>query len=155
MPWAAGPGAGFTTGTPWLALNANHDEVNAEAARADPDSVFHFYRQLIALRRSEPLLTTGRYRLILEDHPQVYAYMRVAAGGEGGEGRAEGAAGGGALLVMANFSKETAQLRWPDDVASRAAEVLLSNLPVASPAVAALALPLTLAPWEGCWLKLG
>jgi oligo-1,6-glucosidase len=152
MPWSAGPGAGFTTGTPWLALNANHDEVNAEAARADPDSVFHFYRQLIALRRTEPLLTMGRYRLLLDDHPQVYAYLREADAGDGGESPA---AGGPALLVLANFSPETTQLRWPDDLASRPAEVLLSNLPVPSASAEVLAATLTLAPWEGRLLKLG
>ena len=50
MQWDAGEHAGFTTGTPWLAVNPNHREINAEAARADPASVFHHYRRLIALR---------------------------------------------------------------------------------------------------------
>ena len=52
MQWDAGPHAGFTTGEPWLGVNPNHVEINAEAARADPDSVFHHYRQLIELRHA-------------------------------------------------------------------------------------------------------
>jgi len=160
MPWKAGPGAGFTTGRPWLALNPNHDEVNAEAARADPDSVFHFYRQLIALRRSEPLLTHGCYRLILEDHPQVYAYLRETSVDESG-GEAGSAAGGSAsdapaLLVLANFSDAPAQVELPTELGSRAAALLLSNLGAAAPdaPASAMAASFTLAPWEGRWLKL-
>ena len=45
---------GFTTGTPWLPANANHDVINAAAAVADPDSVFHHYRRLIELRHDRP-----------------------------------------------------------------------------------------------------
>ncbi len=54
VQWDASPQAGFTTGTPWLAVNPNHTEINAEAALADPDSVFHHYRRLIELRHTLP-----------------------------------------------------------------------------------------------------
>jgi oligo-1,6-glucosidase len=142
MPWTSAPGAGFSSGTPWLALNERHVDMNAESARADPDSVFHFYRQLIALRRSEPLLTTGRYRLILDDHPQVYAYLREE--GEGENLRA--------LLVLANFSDESAAVNLPKDLAGRTASELIGNLGPAR--WAQLPATLTLAPWEGRWLAL-
>ena len=52
MQWDASEQAGFTTGTPWIAVNPNHAEINAQAARADPDSVFHHYRRLIELRHT-------------------------------------------------------------------------------------------------------
>src|SRR3712207_4755259 len=54
MQWDATEHAGFTAGTPWLAVNPNHREINAQAAAADPDSVFHHYRRLIELRHTEP-----------------------------------------------------------------------------------------------------
>ena len=59
MQWDASPHAGFTTGTPWLPVNPNHTEINAEAARKDPDSVFHHYRRLIALRHVLPVVVHG------------------------------------------------------------------------------------------------
>ena len=53
MQWDDSPHAGFTTGTPWIAVNPNHATINAAAARADPDSVFHHYRRLIELRHTD------------------------------------------------------------------------------------------------------
>ena len=64
MQWDASPNAGFTSGTPWLPVNPNHTEINAEAARADPDSVFHHYRRLIELRRTEPVVAFGDFTML-------------------------------------------------------------------------------------------
>src|SRR5699024_1416217 len=55
MQWTAGPNAGFTTGTPWLQVNPNAAEINAEACLADPESVLHYYRRLVALRKQYPV----------------------------------------------------------------------------------------------------
>ena len=77
VAWNDGPNAGFTTGEPWIGLNPNYVEVNAEAALADPDSVFHHYRQLIALRHSHDVVVHGDYRLLLPDDEQVFAYVRT------------------------------------------------------------------------------
>lgn len=76
MQWTAGPGAGFTTGTPWLALNPNHAEINVAADRADPDGVFAHYQALIGLRKAHPILTQGSFVPLAEDHPSVWAYAR-------------------------------------------------------------------------------
>ena len=62
MQWDASEHAGFTTGTPWLAVNPNHVEINAAAERADPDSVFHHYRRLIELRHAEPAVASATSR---------------------------------------------------------------------------------------------
>ena len=80
MQWDASPHAGFTTGTPWLPVNPNHTEINAEAARKDPDSVFHHYRRLIELRHVLPVVVHGDYRLLLPDDEQVFAYVRTLDG---------------------------------------------------------------------------
>jgi hypothetical protein len=90
MQWDASPHAGFTTGEPWIALNPNHAEINAQAARADPDSVFHTYRRLIELRHTEPAVAHGDFTMLLEDDETVYAFTRRLGGTE--------------LLVVANFS---------------------------------------------------
>ena len=57
------------TGTPWIAVNPNHTEINAEAAIADPDSVFHHYRRLIELRNTEPAVAHGDFTMLLAGRP--------------------------------------------------------------------------------------
>ena len=79
MQWDATEHAGFTTGTPWLPVNPNHVEINAEAAVADPDSVFHHYRRLIALRREHRVVVDGDVRFLLREHEQLFAYVRRLA----------------------------------------------------------------------------
>ena len=76
MQWDGGTNAGFTSGTPWLAVNPNHTLINAAAQLDDPDSVFHFYRRLIALRKELDIISKGDYHLLLEDHPWLFAYER-------------------------------------------------------------------------------
>ena len=53
VQWDASPGAGFTSGTPWIAINPDHVEVNAAAQVGEPASVFEHYRQLIELRHTD------------------------------------------------------------------------------------------------------
>ena len=92
VQWDASPGAGFTTGTPWLAINPDHTTVNAAAQVGDPGSVFEHYRRLIALRHADPVVTDGDFELLLPDHPTVWAFLRRTADAE--------------LLVAANFSAD-------------------------------------------------
>ncbi len=77
MQWSAGPGAGFTTGEPWLPLAPDSDRRNVLAERADPRSLLHLYRDLLALRRVTPALTRGTYRT-LSAPDGVFAYERDA-----------------------------------------------------------------------------
>ena len=128
MQWDAGAHAGFTTGTPWLAVNPNHREVNAEAARADPASVFHHYRRLIALRHAEPAVVEGDFTMLLGDDERVYAFTRRLGDVE--------------LLVLGNFSGEPVV---PDLTGWAGAEVVAGDpAPDGS---------LALAPWEGRALR--
>jgi oligo-1,6-glucosidase len=124
MQWDASEHAGFTTGTPWIPVNPNHREINAQAERADPDSVFHHYRRLIALRHEEPAVADGDFTMLLDDDPRIYAFTRRLEDVE--------------LLVVANFGREPAEAAiegWDG------AEVVLSNVDDPSG-------PRTLAPWE-------
>ena len=90
MHWDASANAGFTSGEPWIAVNPNHLEINAEAARADHDSVFHHYRRLIELRHTDPVVVDGDFTMLLPDDEHVYAYTRRLGEDE--------------LLVVANVS---------------------------------------------------
>ena len=70
------PHAGFSTTTPWIALNANHVEINAAEQLARPDSPFHCYRQLIALRKAYPVVRHGGFELLDGDDPERISYRR-------------------------------------------------------------------------------
>lgn len=124
MPWTADqPNAGFTSGSPWLKLNPNWPQINAAQALADPDSVFHYYQRLIALRREHAILVHGRTRLLLSEHPQIYAYTRTLAQDTGLE----------QLLVICNFSADTPLFELPAELgfnpAIHPAELLIGNYP--------------------------
>ena len=66
MQWNDGSEAGFTTGQPWIAFNPNYKEINAAAEREDSDSVFTYYKKLIRLRKTLPVIVCGTYELLLE-----------------------------------------------------------------------------------------
>jgi oligo-1,6-glucosidase len=80
MQWSAGKGGGFTTGRAWLKLNPNHLEINAEAAVADPDSIYHYYRRLIRLRKEHSLFVYGDFQPLPTGVAGVYAFERKLAG---------------------------------------------------------------------------
>lgn len=120
MQWSAGKNAGFTTGEPWIMLNPNYTEINAEAEECDPDSVLHYYRALIALRNGTPALLRGDWRELLPESAQVVAYARELEGEK--------------YTVLCNLSGESAELPC---ALSEFGELVLSNMP-ADPAAKAL-----------------
>ena len=112
MQWSAAPNAGFTAGQPWLPVNPNYRTVNAEAQQADPDSIFNYYRRLIALRKNPELRETLVYGALIpacEDQQGLLAYHRRADRD---------------LLVLANLQSEARQVKLPGP----AKRVLLNNL---------------------------
>ncbi|ROR92993.1 alpha-glucosidase [Nocardioides aurantiacus] len=76
VQWTAGRHAGFTTGEPWLLVNPNHVEINAESQYDDADSVYSYYRRLIALRHDEPVVARGDFTMLVPEHEQLYAFTR-------------------------------------------------------------------------------
>jgi oligo-1,6-glucosidase len=129
MQWDATSHAGFTSGTPWIAVNPNFVEINAEAALADEGSVFHYYRRLIALRHDEPVVAHGDFTMLLASDPVVYAFTRRLADVE--------------LLVLGNFSAESVTADVPAAAEWAAARLLIANYPPYDDAPA-----LVLRPWE-------
>ena len=111
MQWDESRHAGFTKGTPWIAVNPNYREINAAREMADPDSVFRYYQKLIRLRKEYPVFADGVFSLLLEEDEQIFAYTRTDEESE--------------LLVWANFTDRLAQCIWPEEW--KEAEVLLSN----------------------------
>lgn len=102
MQWDDSDHAGFTTGVPWIPVKPNRTEINAEAAKADHGSVFHYYRRLIALRHELPVVATGFFTMLLERDPKIYAFTRSLDQDE--------------LLVLGNFSSDDQAVDLPDEV---------------------------------------
>lgn len=113
MQWTAGPNAGFTTGTPWIPMSDNYQTINAEACLTDPDSVYYYYKKLIELRHTLPIITDGEYELLDPADEKVYAYLRK------GEGET--------LAVIANFTAEELDYTLPASVQWTSSEPVLSN----------------------------
>ena len=83
MQWDATENAGFTTGKPWIMVNPNYKEINAEAELKDKNSFFHYYKKLVALRRRSEwsdLIVYGRYRLLDTDSSEIFSYTRELDG---------------------------------------------------------------------------
>jgi oligo-1,6-glucosidase len=130
MQWDASAGAGFTEGTPWIAINPDHVEVNVAAQLDDADSVLAHHRRLIELRHTDPVVTTGDFELLLPEHPSVWAFLRRGPDAE--------------LLVAANLSGSAVELALPLAQDWTAAQPVLANLPSPPQPVPEL----TLRPWE-------
>src|SRR3989304_3991197 len=80
LPWNASRHGGFTTGKPWLPLHHGYPSRNVEAQGADPDSVFQFYRRLIALRRPPAGLRAAPFHNLTRRPARGWAYLRQAPG---------------------------------------------------------------------------
>ncbi|WP_175073908.1 alpha-glucosidase C-terminal domain-containing protein [Terribacillus sp. AE2B 122] len=76
MQWDTSEQAGFTTGTPWLPVNPNYKEINVQSGVDNPDSVLQFYRKLIRLRKESSIMVYGDFEIILNDHEQIFGYIR-------------------------------------------------------------------------------
>jgi oligo-1,6-glucosidase len=127
MQWDTSGNGGFSDTNPWMPANPNYVAINAAAAFIDPASVWHHYRRLIELRHNDPVVTYGRFRMLLPQHQHIYAYVREL--------------GTQALLVLGNFSSKSQPLELPDRWADAPLE--LGNYTLADAAAAA-----RLRPWE-------
>ena len=112
VQWDDSPQGGFTTGTPWIPVNPNYREINARAETADPGSVFHYYRKLIALRKQNPVIVYGKYELLFRESQELFVYTRTL--------------GQEKLLVVCNFSPRETPFAVPDEFVG--APLLISNM---------------------------
>ncbi len=111
MQWSAELWAGFSTVQPWMPVNPNYETVNVRAALQDPDSVFHYYRKLIALRKQYPVLRDGSFRLLDPADEKTFCYCRETDGEQ--------------LWVQCNFTGETL----PCQRVPAQAKLVLGNYP--------------------------
>ena len=130
MPWDATSNAGFTTGAPWLPLNADWKTRNVAAQVSDPCSLLALYRELLALRRATPALSVGDYAPAASDS-DVLAFERMQDDDR--------------LFIALNLSAEPRALNLP--AGTTIGDILLSTLEDASPSP-------TLRANEGCIIRL-
>lgn len=116
MQWNAEPHAGFTTGTPWIGVVDNYKSINAAAQVEDPDSIFRWYRTLIALRKQYKVISEGRIQMLMPDDDALLAYRRWTDDEE--------------LLVVCNLTADTAPVTLPEGW--QEARRLLGNYPAAN-----------------------
>ena len=110
MQWDASENAGFTTGTPWIAVNPNYKKINVADQLKREDSVFHYYQKLIRLRKENEIIVYGNYELLLPEDENIFAYVRTLDNQK--------------LLVVCNFSKAEQKF---DFSGYENAKVLISN----------------------------
>ncbi len=121
MQWnASSEMAGFTSGnSTWLGVNPNYVDINVETQLGDPDSILSFYKQLIRLRKDQPVFVYGTYELLQANHPKLFAYTRKW--------------GKKVALVVNNFSEDVTRFRVPGSSAVSAGgklgdfELVLAN----------------------------
>ena len=80
MQWDGSEKAGFTTGTPWLGIPANHSYINVEDESKDPDSVLSFYKKLVALRKENEIIADGQIRFTDAGNDNIISYVRTLNG---------------------------------------------------------------------------
>lgn len=136
MQWSSAPQGGFTTGTPWLAVNPNYTKINASTQVDDNHSVYGYHRQLIALRRHTPALVHGEYRDLAPEHPKLFVYTRTLKDEQ--------------YLIAINFSRETQDWTLPEG--KKILQTVISNRP--EDAASAGADHLTLQAWQAAIFKL-
>jgi len=113
MQWDNSEYAGFSTHKPWL-MPTNQAEVNVKDELVTGE-IFAYYQKLIKLRKTQPIISVGDFNPLLENDPQVFAYLRDYKGQT--------------LVVLNNFYGKSTTVQLPDSLANRSGKILISNYP--------------------------
>jgi len=113
MQWDSSPNGGFTAAPrAWLAVNPNYKDINAKQELADPNSIYHYFRQMADLRRKTPAFVYGDYKDVDPSNPKIFAYTRTL--------------GKEKYLVVLNFSVGAVSYSLPSGM--KAGDLVISNL---------------------------
>lgn len=121
MQWSKDLFAGFSDSKPWLPLNPDHPDRNVEHQQKDPDSLLNFYKQLIHLRRSMPILQHGSMRLLTSFPGQILVYLREVEGTR--------------VLILLNFQLKLLNCKLPDEINLKNARLLINSIPESIPSI--------------------
>lgn len=134
VQWTSGKNAGFTTGTPWIMVNPNYREINAEAELQNPDSVYYFYQKLIALRHENEIVISGKYEGLDLENPAVFAYTRTL--------------GSKKWLIVCNFTGDSVPFDWQKYLQTDKPYIIIGNVKSSEYPDSKV-----LEPWEGIVLS--
>jgi oligo-1,6-glucosidase len=113
MHWDNSQHAGFTRGTPWIGINPNYKSINVVDAEKDRNSVLHFYRRMIKLRKENEVFIYGDYIPLNNEESPIYAYKR--------------ASNEVVFLIVLNFSSEPRVFTLLPDMREKTLKLLVSN----------------------------
>ncbi|MDZ7542759.1 glucohydrolase, partial [Clostridium perfringens] len=102
MQWSNSINAGFSNSKPWIGINPNYKYINVEDQINDKESILNFYKDMIRIRKNNPILIYGEYKLILENHDKIYAYIR-----EINEEK---------FIIITNLSENKAQYKYENEI---------------------------------------
>ncbi len=113
VQWTSGENAGFTTGTPWMPINPNYVDINVEEAMSDPDSIYNFYKKLIAYRKGNEIIRNGIYKTNYTSSKDIMCYERWYNGSR--------------LFVICNFKNKEVKFKVPASCAYSHCSLEMSN----------------------------
>ncbi len=113
MQWNKNENAGFSKGTPWIKVNRNYKEINAEEEIKDHNSVFNYYKKLISIRKKNDVIVYGKYIELAKDDENIFAYLRVLNDEK--------------ILVVCNFRENENEFSLDHNIQYNRKELLISN----------------------------
>jgi oligo-1,6-glucosidase len=134
MQWNATTNAGFTTGKPWLTINDNYKTVNVEASEKDENSILNYAKKLAKIRKDNPILIYGKFEIIDDKNPNIFAYTRDLDGNK--------------VLILLNFTNQISKVSLPKEM--KLSDELINNLQSIKPQGETI----TLQPYQSCIVKL-
>lgn len=116
VQWSKDINAGFSKSTPWINVNSNYMTINVVDALANKNSIWYFYQKLIQLRKKLPIIRYGDFKLLEEDNPDIFIYLRTYKTQK--------------LLVIASFTNKNITVKLPIEFVSDKTTILVSNYEV-------------------------
>ena len=113
VQWDDTQNAGFTTGEPWLKVAPSYREINAKQAENDGNSVLHYYKKLIKLRKNDKAFVYGKYRDLMPKSKTLLVYLRESEYGT--------------LLVVNNFANKRVKFALPKSSDGKEYKLVTSN----------------------------
>jgi alpha-glucosidase len=118
MQWNDSANAGFSVAPPWLPVDERYKTYNVETERKNPQSILNYYRQLLAMRHTNPALLDGNYIALNEDDLNVVSYVRSYKGKN--------------VVVVLNMSASAQKVSLSlaaNNISAKAGKTLLASFP--------------------------
>ncbi|MBF2751241.1 MULTISPECIES: alpha-glucosidase [Staphylococcus] len=113
MQWNQNKNAGFSDHQPWFPVNPNYQQINVAEQQDNPNSILHFYKAMIQLKKSDDVYTYGKFDLVDTNNEQVFAYTRTLDDKQ--------------VLIVGNLTDQITSLNMPDYMSNHSNHILLHN----------------------------